>query len=55
MTTEKTEKKAEKKERRIRRREKVLQTCRDIIEFIPVVISAMRYVNQMRQNDERRN
>jgi len=53
--TDKSEVKQERKERRIRRREKVLQTCRDIIEFIPVVISAMRYVNQMRRNDEHRN
>lgn len=50
-----TETKAEKKERRTRRREKVLEACRDIIRFIPVVISAMRYVNQIRKADEHRN
>jgi len=50
-----TEKKAEKKKRRILRREKVLQTCRDIIDFIPVVISAIRYVKQLKGNDEHRN
>ena len=47
-----TETKTEKKERR---REKVLEACRDIIRFIPVVISAMRYVNQIRKADEHRN